>query len=318
MKSYTEKIQFIQSCFGSAKVARDGVNVAVKCPACDERKGKFSINIENWACHCWICGVKSKNLFFILKKHCEKRESDRFEKIFGSPSSGGKSAAANIDEVVSIPDDFIHIASCNTRDPDVRAVIDYCKSRNITKRDMWYYGIGTGNSYRFRRRVIVPSFDLLGNLNYFVSRSIDADRVPKYINASSKKTEIIFNEMNIDWSKELILVEGVFDLMKSGENATCLLGSKLSKNSKLFTRIIKNKTPILIALDQDMKYESHNIARSLSSFGCNIRMLVNNTKTDVGGMTKKQFKIIAEKSKCWQIEDILKFKITALKSGSIF
>ena len=318
MKSYTEKIEFLKQCFGSTKVARDGVNVAVKCPACGEKKGKFSINIDSWACHCWICGAKSKNLVFILRKHCEKKQEESFEKYFGPFLRDGKKSEIEEIEQVSLPDDFIHLASQNTRDPDVRDVVDYCKSRNISKRDMWYFGIGTGRSSKFRRRVIIPSFDDLGSLNYFVSRTIDSDRVPKYLNASSKKTEIVFNEMNIDWSKEVTLVEGVFDLMKVGENSTCLLGSKPSRKGRLFGKIIKNKTPILIALDQDMKLESHKIARSLSSFGCSVRMFKNTSDSDVGDMTKEEFRTMSLNSVIWTPEDRLRFKITSLKSGSIF
>ena len=318
MKSNTEKIAFVESCFGSTKVARDGANVAVKCPACGEKKGKFSINIENWACHCWICGVKSKNLFFILKKHCDKILAQRFVKNFGSPESKKRIESSELEDEISLPDGFIHLASYRGRDPDVRAAIEYCKSRNITRRDMWYYGIGTGAGFKFRRRVVVPSFDSSGNLNYFVSRSIDKDRVPKYLNASNKKTQIIFNEMNVDWSQEVSLVEGVFDLMKAGENATCLLGSKLSRNSVLFTNIVKNETPVLLALDKDMKSESHKIARSLSAFGCQVRMFHNSTDKDVGEMSKQEFKSFSAMSRVWSPEDTLRFKITSLKSGSIF
>ena len=101
MKSNTEKIAFVESCFGSTKVARDGANVAVKCPACGEKKGKFSINIENWACHCWICGVKSKNLFFILKKHCDKILAQRFVKNFGSPESKKRIESSELEDEIS-------------------------------------------------------------------------------------------------------------------------------------------------------------------------------------------------------------------------
>ncbi len=318
MKSYTEKIEFLRSCFGSTKVARDGVNVAVKCPACGEKKGKFSVNIDSWACHCWICGAKSKNLIFILRKHCEKKHADSFEKSFGPFLSDTNKNNIEIVDPVSLPEDFVHLASQETRDPDVREVIEYCKSRNISRRDMWYFGIGTGRSSKFRRRVIVPSFDRAGMLNYFVSRTIDDDRIPKYLNASSKKTEIIFNEMNIDWTEEITLVEGVFDLMKTGENSTCLLGSKLPRKGRLFGEIIRNKTPVLIALDQDMKLESHRIARSLSSFGCRVRMFNNSSASDVGDMTKEIFKKMSMSSNIWTPEDRLRFKITSLKSGSIF
>jgi hypothetical protein len=113
-------------------------------------------------------------------------------------------------------------------------------------------------------------------------------------------------------------MQGVFDLMKAGENATCLLGSKLSKNSVLFTNIVKHRTPVLLALDQDMKLESHKIARSLSAFGCQVKIFHNSTEKDVGEMTRQEFKSFASASRVWVPEDNLRFKITSLKSGSIF
>ena len=316
MRSFSEKVDFLQRTFGKTKVARDGVNVAVKCPACNETKGKFSINVETWACHCWICGAKSKNLFFILKKYGKRASVDLFIKLFGLPEKA-KNDTHEESVYVELPGDFVHLATSLSKDPDVRDTISYCYSRGLTKRDMWYFSIGTGISSKFRRRVIIPSFDGEGSLNYFVSRAIDDNRIPKYVNAPAKKTEIIFNEMNIDWSSELALVEGVFDMIKSGQNSTCLLGSKLSTRGRLFSKIITNKTPVLIALDKDMEMESHKIARSLSSYGCRVRILKNPTTRDAGDMTKKEFKIFSENSRVWSPEDKLRFKIMSLKSGSI-
>ena len=41
-----------------------------------------------------------------------------------------------------------------------------------------------------------------GELNYFSARAIDDSRY-KYINSKNKKIDIVFNEINIDWKKEL-------------------------------------------------------------------------------------------------------------------
>ena len=222
MKSSVEKIQFIRSTFGSAKIARDGVNIAVKCPTCNERKGKFSINVENWMCHCWVCGVKSKNLYFILKKSVSSESASRFLKLFGLPKNLKKEIVDNI-EMVEIPDGFIPLAGYKGRDPDIKATISYCKKRGLDERDFWYFRLGTSNTKEMRRRVVIPSFDKNGDVNFFVSRTIDKKGFPKYANSKAKKTSIIFNEINIDWKKELVIVEGPFDLMKTGDNATCLL-----------------------------------------------------------------------------------------------
>lgn len=317
MKSNLEKIQFIRSVLGTTKVARDGVNVAVKCPSCNEKKGKFSINIENWMCHCWICGTKSKSLYFILKKHCKDDSSFKFLKNFGPPK-GIKKEEKNIERFVEIPDGFILLSRYSGKDPDIRSVIQYCKKRGISDRDLWYFRIGASSDKMLRRRVIIPSFDKKGDINYFVSRTIDYNGFPKYSNSKAKKTEIIFNEMNIDWKREVTVVEGPFDLMKVNDNSTCLLGSKLPKSGKLFAKIVENKTPILLALDNDMSHESHRIAKLLNSYGVTVRIFKNTSNTDVGGMSKKIFKNMSISSPIWSEASILKFKINSIKSGSIF
>ena len=63
---------------------------------------------------------------------------------------------------------------------------------------------------QLRRRVIIPSFDSEGFLNYFTARAID-ESTRKYVNPKVKRTDIIFNELNVDWKKELVIVEGPFD-----------------------------------------------------------------------------------------------------------
>ena len=319
MRSNTEKIEFLKRSFGSIKISREGSNVAVKCPSCGEKKGKFSINISTWMCHCWVCGIKSRNIYFILKKHVNYNLAEKFAKDFGLPDKIKNNIADDhLIEAVLLPDDFIPLSTFIGRDPDIRDCISYCRSRGVSERDMWYFRIGTSRFKDFKRRIIIPSFDSEGELNYFVSRTIDIKGFPKYANSIAKKTDIIFNEINVNWSKEVSLVEGAFDLIKSNENATCLLGSKLSRKSKLFTCIIKNKTPVLLALDPDMKNESHKIAKDLSSFGCHVRILSNDTGKDVGEMSKEKFLDLAKKSTVWSRESILKFKIQSLESGSLF
>ena len=219
---------------------------------------------------------------------------------------------------MSIPEGFTLLASYRGKDPDMRAIIQYCRRRGLSERDLWYFRVGGSSDRSLRRRVIIPSFDADGELNFFVSRAIDKNGFPKYANSKAKKTEIIFNEMNIDWSKEVTIVEGPFDLMKTGENSTCLLGSKLSKSGKLFSKIVENKSPVLLALDQDMKMESYKIARLLSSYGVDVRIFKNTSNTDVGGMSKESFIKMSKHSLEWSEDSILKFKISSIKSGSLF
>jgi len=311
------RIEFIISAFGDAKVARDGKNVAVKCPSCGEKKKKFSINIHTWMCHCWVCGIKSKNLYYILKKHIGESTAIRFKSQAGKITIDEKIDDCSL-QIVELPENTIMLASYSGLDPDILATRAYCTRRGVTVRSMWYFKICVSKSPQFRRKVIIPSFDKSGKLNYFVSRTIDRNGFPKYINSKVKKTNIIFNEMNIDWQKEVSIVEGPFDLIKSDQNSTCILGSKLSEKSALFNKIVENKTPILLALDADMKSESHKIAKSLSSFGVSVRIMDLRGKLDVGDLSSDEFKKLKINSTTWSSDMGLKYKIRSIKSGSIF
>lgn len=308
MYSAKEKIDFIQKVFGRCVIASDSVNVAVQCPSCgsgNESKKKFSIRIDTDVCHCWICGLKSRSLAPIIKKFFPRAYLEEYYSKFRNENLLIDPEEA-LEEVVEIPNNFKLLAqSINAIDPDIRSVVKYVYSRGLSYRDMWYYKLGTCTSGRFRRRVIVPSFDFEGRLNFYVARSIDPNESRRYINSKVSRTDIIFNELNIDWNRELTLVEGPFDLMKCNDNAACLLGSSLPETSVLFNRIISNKTDVLLSLDPDMKEKAQKIAESLSNYDVNVRIADTGQHEDVGAMSKNEFEAIRETAKLWSPDDKL-------------
>ena len=233
MITTTKKVDFLSSTFGSIKVDSTAQNVAVKFPSCkeDSSKLKLSININTWQVHCWVCGLKSKNLYYVLNKFVSKQAASLFKETFNIEVKNYISEATQeeAEEKISLPEGFCLLGeNISSRDPDIRACISYLKSRGVSVSDMWKFCLGTARTGTYRRRVIFPSFDIDGDLNYFVARSIDPDSKRKYINARSKKSQIIFNEHIIDWKKDLAIVEGPFDLIKSPRNSVCILGSSIS------------------------------------------------------------------------------------------
>lgn len=322
MITTTQKVDFISSTFGKAKLDSTAENIAVSCPKCDEKseKLKLSINITTWQVHCWVCGLKSKNLYYILKKYISKDSASSFKKKFNLQISD-QSSQEKDDEVIEktcLPEGFCLLGeNIKSRDPDIRSCISYLKSRGLSESDMWRFCLGTARTGTYRRRIIFPSFDLDGELNYFVARSIDKDSKRKYVNARSKKSEIIFNEYLIDFKSELVIVEGPFDLVKSTKNSVCILGSSISKNSYLFKRIVHNQTPVVIALDYDMREKTQKIARLLSDYGCNVRIAKIPEDSDIGDMSKIQAQEIIGESSLWSRNIGLLEKIKSIKSGSI-
>jgi len=128
---------------------------------------------------------------------------------------------------------------------------------------------------------------------------------------------MVFNELFIDWSSELTLVEGPFDLVKCNDNATCLLGSFLARDSLLFQKIIEHKTPVLLALDPDAKIKTIKIARSLLEYDVPVRMLDHGEYDDVGDMTKQEFSRRRKDAKSWNNTQGLLAKIQNMTLGSV-
>ena len=314
-KTYSEKISWIKTYMGKSKVSRDGKNIAIACPSCG-KEGKFSVNRSNWMCHCWVCGVKSKNVGTLIKKYKSREVSQSFFSLFGQVSQ----ASSEVEEEKKLvkPESLVLLATYAGKDPNILRVKKYCKGRGLTDRDFWFFKICASKEYSLSRRVIFPSFDSSGNMNYYVSRTVDKDGFPKYKNANVKKTEIVFNEMNLKWDREITVVEGCFDLVKAGPNSTCLLGSKMSKSGRLFKKIVENQCDVLLALDSDMRSESQNIARDLSEFGIGCRIANIESGKDVGDLTRDQFEKIKHASEMWSHEMHMRFKINSIKSGSLF
>ena len=323
MPSVQDKISFLTKVFGAVSVGSDGVNAAVRCPSCNGRasgKKKLVIRLDTDQHHCWVCDIKGKNLTNTLRKYAPgylKEYSERFLGRRHVATLGSKDDS--LQEAIRPPRGFTLLSTVyhSARDPDVRDTITYARTRGLGLRDFWRFKLGTCTTGRYRRRLIIPSFDADGEMNYFVARSIDDDTKMKYLNAKVPKTGVIFNEINIDWSEELTLVEGPMDMVKCDDNATCILGSHFSEEYKLFQEIIRHSTPILLALDPDAMKKSQLIAKTLSSYGCDVRMLDHGAYSDVGEMTREEFLVAKAAARMWTSNERLFHLIDSIKSGSI-
>ena len=315
-----KRISLIQKAFGTSVMDRDGVNIAVGCvnSKCSSfgsaSKKKLCLRVDNEFYHCWVCGLRGKGLSYFFKKH-KPRYHHTASQIFE------KKVAEKEEELappVLLPQGFTMLSLLSKRsDPDLRSCLNYMMSRGFSIKDLWYFRVGAVTTGRFRRRIIIPSFDSEGLLNYYTGRAIDEDAGRKYINPRVKRSEIIFNEINIDWSNELTIVEGPFDLMKANQNCTALLGSSLSERHFLFQRIVANKTPVLLALDPDAKKKTQDIAKLLSTFDIDVRTADVRPFADVGEMPLGEFNKYRRVAQEWSEMDRLKSLISSIKSGSL-
>ena len=322
MISLSERLSLLQKAFGKCVLSRDSTNVAIRCvnPECGSRsdtsKLKLVIKLNNELYHCWVCGIKGRSVLPLFQKYAPAHVG-RAKDVFSKTNL----KAVQVDDTpqeVELPNGFLLLAkNLHSKDPDVRAIFRYLSSRGITEKELWRFKLGTSKSGKCRRRVVFPSLDIDGKINYWVARAIDEDRKPKYLNSKTANKLVVFSEADLNFKKQLTIVEGPFDLVRCNDNTTCILGSSLSKSHALFQECARNLTPILLALDADMQQKTQKIASLLYSAGCDVKILPLGSYSDVGEMTKDQFLAQKELAYVWNPIDSLHQKISAIKSGSI-
>lgn len=276
MMTFTNKIKAIESIFGKGKISSQGSDIAVSCPKCnDSKKKKLSISLIDNKYNCWVCGYSGKNIGnYISKRNIEFKDLFKVECVEEDSS----------EEFIDFPKDFKVLTSYFDKkliDPDIKNLVNYLKSRGITKAICEKYALGFSREKKFYKRVIIPSFNANGELNYYTARSIDPDTKLKYLNAKVKRANVIFNEIHIDYNKKITLVEGPMDSILGPDNSISILGSFLNENYELFKNIIKNKCDVRIILDSDAKSKQDKIANLLYEYGINVTIIDLSDNLDI-------------------------------------
>lgn len=321
MFSIEEKIKFIERALGTSTGYRGNQkDIAVKCPICNplsESKKKLSIRITDDLTHCWVCGFSARSLLPILIKFSDRETIEEYKTKYLKYVE--KYVEIEKQEPVKLPNDFKLLAlELQSKDPDVKKRISYLIQRGISEKEMWRFKLGYSEISDYRGRIIIPSFSIEGKLNYLVARKISESTFGyKYINPKVRSSEIIFNELTINWKKELTLVEGAFDLIKVNENATCLLGSEINESGLLFHKILENNTSILLCLDNDMKLKSFDIIKKFESYGIQISAVDLGSYKDPGELPINKFDEIKNNKLNSSWENRLFEKINNIKDSSL-
>ena len=253
------------------------------CPKCNHHKLKLSVNIDKGVFKCWICDYSGTKISPLIRRFAPSYyadwrllegevDLDKYDTIFAEQEELPP-------QVIDLPENFQTLTGKKTRVK--RKALNYLYSRGFTDTDILAWKIGFCDFGEYQDRVIVPSFDVQGNLNFFIARSYTDDWM-KYKNPKVSK-DIIFNGLNVDWDSDIVLVEGVFDAMKC-QNAIPLLGSTLRENSILFQKICERKPNVYLALDDDVKDKEFGIAKRLREYGINAMSIKITPYADIGEM----------------------------------
>ena len=235
------------------------------CPFCQHHKKKLNINLENQKWHCWVCNAKGRKFIHLLRKINAQEDIIReiLENI-NEYQNYRKDKTKNTNYNVSLPKCFKPLWKKHSN-IIYKHAIKYLDKRNIGLKDIIRYGIGYCSDGGYENRVIIPSYDCNGKLNYFIARDIFPNSKFKYKNPNISKDTIIF-ELFINWNKPIILCEGIFDAIAVKRNAIPLLGKFPSK--ALVKKVIQNQVKeVYIALDDDAKSDSIRLSSLLMDYG---------------------------------------------------
>jgi len=267
------------------------------CPRCQERDGllyadnKFNLEISTHrnrlVFRCWRCSEPnfSGSLGKLIRLYGTKIDYDLYKSylsVYGNYSSNDYDEEKEYVQV-SLPQEMILFSQMDVNNSEHFEAYNYLiNDRKINREKILKYRIGFCTTGKYAKRIIFPSYDRNGDINYFVARAYDRKLKNKYDNPKSNKDLIIFNEGYINWDSPVCLVEGVTDMF-SVPNAIPLLGKTLS--TTLFLRLKELKPQVIVLLDPDAYANAIDLFYMLETIyvGCedSVKIVKLPTKDDV-------------------------------------
>lgn len=284
-------------------------NRAYFCPFCHHHKKKLEINLESEKWHCWTCDAKGTKIKSLLRKlHVDSKNLKVIDDIYGDDYVFKTEDEVEIE--LRLPTEFVSLAIKDTTfNPLYKRVMYYLQKRGITECDIIRYNMGYCRTGRYAGRVIIPSYDENGKLNYFIARTVFEDEPHSYKNPPVSKNVIaLANQIN--WNEPITICEGIFDAMSIKRNAIPIFGKFISK--KLMAFIFKmGVTEINIMLDADAQKEALYYTNYFSSQGIRTKNVIPTDK-DAGEMGFNKVTDMIRETKPTSYTDIITQKLKLL------
>jgi DNA primase len=224
--------------------------ISFNCPVCDDGRNKHNLEVNyiDNVYKCWSCG-DSEGTHGALGRIFDKYGNKKQKKLYNVLKPETVVKREKKKKTLKLPEGFTLFKDSSPVYPVRRQAMNYLKSRGITDEMIEKFGIGFCDKGDHAGRIVIPSYNTKGELNYYIARSWNPMSRAKYKNPEAEKDKIIFWENLIDWNKDIYLVEGAFDGLFV-DNPIPMLGKHMSE--LLFETIYKKaKANIIICLDAD-------------------------------------------------------------------
>jgi len=296
----------IQNIFGDVNGYLQSEQLQVNCPRCQEREGlshpdgKFNleINTSKRVFRCWKCDEPRFNgsLGKLIRIFGSKIDYDLYKSYAKIYNDFIYNEEEEIEYVqVNLPEEMILFSEMESGNLEHFEAYNYLiNERKISRDIILKYRLGFCITGKYAKRIIIPSYDKNGDVNYFIGRYYGNDKYIKekipYLNPRADKDKIIFNEGLVNWDSTVYLVEGGFDVLSFPVNSIPLLGKTIS--TTLFLKLQELKPDVVILLDPDAYKNSIDLYYTLYTIyiGCEERVKIVKlpTQEDIDELRKNQ------------------------------
>jgi DNA primase len=305
----------LESVLGKGQKASKG-NYSFVCPFHTSNppgKKNFEVNLntnekkENkW--HCWGCDAKGKTIKSIFKQIKVPDNKLAELNMIIVPSKNEQIVTSVL---LELPKEFISLSDITQLDRltqiEAKHALKFLRKRGLILEDIIKYNIGFCKEGKYGQRVIIPSYDEFGSLNYFIARDYTEQQPQKYKNPPVDTKSAIGWELYINWDAPIILVEGMFDALTIKRNVIPLFGKLI--HEKLMKKLVASGVNrIYIALDPDAIKNALKYCEQLMAYGKEI-YLVELTGKDANEIGFEQFLNTIENTQPLDFQSLLMKKL---------
>jgi len=220
-------------------VTRGWVNI--RCPFCNDSSNHCGIDPKTEKFSCWICGKSGSFIDLLIKltglsyNECkaiissgftsfQESTTDFLRKVFSKNESG---SAIVTKEQVNLPKEF-ELVTYDTKFP---LLDSYLRRRNVLIDTVVEYNCGICRSGKYMNRLIIPVI-YKGEIVSFQAADLTGFARIKYIGAPKpyEVNNYLYNYDQIE--RRMIVVEGILDTWRVGEEAVAAFTCALTENQK--------------------------------------------------------------------------------------
>lgn len=276
--------------------------------------GQLSVNLKTDWFNCWSCGFKGRNIYRLLTVRGKTKVSQEYLEEMESVRTSTRCMVIDVPEKEydppTLPKEFKTLSE-PSRSPYYKMAMAYLAKRGMGSDDILRWKLGYCESGEMTGRIIIPSFDEYGELNFCVGRTFYEHETYRYKPYPLHQCkDIVWNDYLIDWTQPVVVTEGPFDAFVAQDNATILQGTILPES--LVRKVVLSGVDVYFAMDTDAFKRQLEYIELFLSYGIGCRYISTRGKKDLGAMTKAEFRERKAAARVVRNElDILKMRVLA-------